>query len=91
MANLLQPSLGGNNLDLPSTTKSQQKLLEVGKMWQVPSGLAPGNSVKASWALGGWDNWESEPFGASIWKLPNTESLGLCIFYKILFLLCNIV
>lgn len=40
--NLLQPSLGGNNLDLPSKTKSQRKILEVGKMWQVPSGWAPG-------------------------------------------------
>lgn len=77
-----QPSLDGNSLNRPSNTTSQQGGLEVGKTWQAQSRLAPENSVKASWTLGGWDNLGTEPFGATIWMLPKAYSLGLCIFTR---------
>lgn len=52
------------------------------KTWQAQSCLVPEISVKASGALGGWDSLGTEPFGVSIWKLPKTNSLGLCIFTR---------
>lgn len=61
MSDLLQPSLDGSDLDLPTPT-SHLKILDVGKgppqSWQAPK-----NSVKACWALGGWDNLGADHLG----------------------------